>query len=292
MTTATGRLLAAHRPGTEALRVLSASGQLGFGIPEASLARGLQRQPHFIGCDMGSIDPGPYYLGSGRMAAPERMVQRDLELVLFGALQAGVPLIIGSAGTAGAKPQLDATVAMVQQIALQHGLRFRLATIASDVPAATVIAALRTGQLRPLDADALGSPLPMPSEDEVLSCTHIVGQCGSDTFKQALQTLPDVLIAGRACDTAIFSALPEMLGYPRALCLHMAKIIECTSLCCRPGGPATPLFSLPCPRCWVIRGRCACTWPRSLNALRCAAGLAGVTPCWPNSAWTASRSKA
>ena len=58
-TTATGRLLAAHRPGTEALRVLSASGQLGFGIPEASLARGLQRQPHFIGCDMGSIDPGP-----------------------------------------------------------------------------------------------------------------------------------------------------------------------------------------------------------------------------------------
>ena len=158
--------------------------------------------------------------------------------------QAGVPLIIGSAGTAGAKPQLDATVAMVQQIALQHGLRFRLATIASDVPAATVIAALRTGQLRPLDADALGSPLPMPSEDQVLSCTHIVGQCGSDTFKQALQTLPDVLIAGRACDTAIFSALPEMLGYPRALCLHMAKIIECTSLCCRPGGRDAMLAEL------------------------------------------------
>ena len=242
--TATGRLLAAHRPGTEALRVLSASGQLGFGIPEASLARGLQRQPHFIGCDMGSIDPGPYYLGSGRMAAPERMVQRDLELVLLGALKAGVPLIIGSAGTGGAKPQLEATVAMVQQIALQHGLRFRLATIASDVLAVTVLAALRKGQLRPLDADASGSPLALPTEAEVLSCTHIVGQCGSDTFKQALQTQPDVLIAGRACDTAIFSALPEMLGYPRALCLHMAKIIECTSLCCRPGGRDAMLAEL------------------------------------------------
>jgi hypothetical protein len=105
---------------------------------------------------------------------------------------------------------------------VQHGLRFRLATIASDVPAATVLAALRKGQLRPLDADTSGSPLALPTEAEVLSCTHIVGQCGSDTFKQALQTLPDVLIAGRACDTAIFSALPEMLGYPRAMLAELS----------------------------------------------------------------------
>jgi hypothetical protein len=242
--TATARLLKSHRPGGQALRVLSASGQLGFGIPEASFARGLQRQPHFIGCDMGSIDPGPYYLGSGQMAAPELMVRRDLELVLLGALKAGVPLIIGSAGTAGARPQLDATVAMLRQIASRHALVFRLTTIASDVPAAAVLAALRAARLTPLDADAAASPLALPTEAEVLSCTHIVGQCGSETFKRALNTWPDVLIAGRACDTAIFSALPEMLGYPRALCLHMAKIIECTSLCCRPGGRDAMLAEL------------------------------------------------
>ena len=57
---AVGRLLRSHRPGAQPLRVLSASGQLGYGIVEASLERGLARQPHFIGCDMGSIDPGPY----------------------------------------------------------------------------------------------------------------------------------------------------------------------------------------------------------------------------------------
>ena len=68
---ATQRLLHSHRAGGgEPLRVLAASGQLGFGIPEPALRRGLERQPHFIGCDMGSIDPGPYYLGSGTMAAP------------------------------------------------------------------------------------------------------------------------------------------------------------------------------------------------------------------------------
>ena len=50
------------------LRALAASGQLGYGIPEPALRAGLERRPHFIGCDMGSIDPGPAYLGSGRMA--------------------------------------------------------------------------------------------------------------------------------------------------------------------------------------------------------------------------------
>ncbi len=242
--TATQHLLTSHRPGAEPLRVLSASGQLGYGIPQASFELGLQRQPHFIGCDMGSIDPGPFYLGSGQMAAPLAMVRRDLELVLLGAVKAGIPLIIGSAGTAGAQPQLDATVALVKDIALRQGLVFRLTTIASDVSAAHVVAALRDGTLQPLAADAGGSALSLPTEAEVLNCRHIVGQCGTETFKRALQTLPDVLIAGRACDTAIFATLPEMLGYPPALSLHMAKIIECTSLCCQPAGRDAMLAEL------------------------------------------------
>jgi hypothetical protein len=242
--TATERLLQSHNPGSEPLRVLSASGQLGYGIAQASFELGLQRRPHFIGCDMGSIDPGPFYLGSGQMAAPQAMVRRDLELVLLGALKAGIPLIIGSAGTAGAKPQLDATVTMVREIALRHGLAFRLATIASDVSPVQVISALRGGTLQPLDADTSGSALCLPTEVEVLSCRHIVGQCGTETFIRALQTMPDVLIAGRACDTAIFAALPDMLGYPPALCLHMAKIIECTSLCCLPAGRDAMLAEL------------------------------------------------
>ncbi|MDB5999385.1 MAG: hypothetical protein JWP52_1084 [Rhizobacter sp.] len=236
--TAVEHLLKTHRVGEEPLRVLSASGQLGYGIPEPAFKRGLERQPHFIGCDMGSIDPGPYYLGSGEMAAPPSMVRRDLELVLRGALAAGIPLVIGSAGTAGAKPQLDATVAIVQDIAREHGLAFRLATIESDVSGELVVASLRAGKLAPI------GPMPVPSEADVLGCSHIVGQCGTETLARALHTLPDVLIAGRACDTAIFATLPEMLGYPPALCLHMAKIIECTSLCCSPGGRDSMLAEL------------------------------------------------
>ena len=259
--TATARLLRSHSPADGPFRVLSASGQLGYGIASEALARGMARQPHALGCDMGSIDPGPYYLGSGQMAAPAAMVRRDLELVLLAALGAGIPLVIGSAGTAGAGPQLDATVAMVREIAGQHGLRFRLSTIRSDVPAELVVDALRAGRLRDIGAtgaatgpggeDAMseveppaGLPLPWPTEADIRACSHIVGQCGSETFRRALATEPDVLIAGRACDTAIFAALPELLGYPSGLCLHMAKIIECTSLCCRPGGRDAMLAEL------------------------------------------------
>lgn len=232
------RLLQTHRPGDGALRVLSASGQLGYGIPEAAFARGMARRPHFIGADMGSIDPGPYYLGSGAMAAPEEMVRRDLALVLRAALAAGIPLVIGSAGTAGAQPQLARVTALLDEIARAEGLSFRLATIASDVPAELVVQARREGRLTPI------GPMPQPSEQDILACTHIVGQCGTETFARAAARDPDVILAGRACDTAIFAALPELLGYPAGLALHMAKIIECTSLCCRPGGRDAMLAEL------------------------------------------------
>ncbi|HEX2547040.1 MAG TPA: acyclic terpene utilization AtuA family protein, partial [Ramlibacter sp.] len=235
--TATQRLLHTWRPG-EPLRVLSASGQLGYGIPEESLRRGLERRPHFIGCDMGSIDPGPYYLGSGDMAAPEQTVRRDLALVLRAARALDVPLVIGSAGTAGAAPQLAATLRIVREIAEEHGLSFTVATIASDVPPGLVVEALGQGRLTGI------GPMREPTPESVQGCSHIVAQCGVETFVDALRTLPDVVIAGRACDTAIFAALPRMLGFDEALGLHMAKIIECTSLCCSPGGRDAMLATL------------------------------------------------
>jgi hypothetical protein len=224
--------------GHEPLRILAASGQLGFGIPQASFERGMARQPHVVGCDMGSIDPGPYYLGSGEMAAPRTMVKRDLALVLTASLSAGVPLIIGSAGTAGARPHLEATVAVLREIAHENGLSFRLVTVTSDLQADIVLDSLAKGELEPI------GPMTEPSEDEVINCQHIVGQCGTETLARALALDPDVLIAGRACDTAIFSVFPELLGYPAGLSLHMAKVIECTSLCCQPGGRDAMLATL------------------------------------------------
>lgn len=217
-----------RRPST--LRVLSASGQLGYGIPEEALARGVKREPDFIGCDMGSIDPGPAYLGSGEMATSPAMTRRDLALVLRAARSLDIPLIIGSAGTAGAAPHLDATLDLVRSIARDEGLRFRMASIRADIPAERVLAALRSGQLR-----ALGGTLPV-TEGDIAACAHLVGQMGCEPFRRAIDMEPDVIVAGRACDTAIFAALPQRLGFDMANVMHMAKIVECTSICCEPGG--------------------------------------------------------
>ena len=261
---AVGRLLQSHRLGAEPLRVLSASGQLGYGIVESSLVRGLERRPHFIGCDMGSIDPGPYYLGSGQMAAPEAMVRRDLGLVLAAAHRLGVPLLIGSAGTAGARPHLQGTMALVREVAAARGLDLCVAVIESDLPAGVLTRALAEGRLGALDevtpgdgasrpdglagtaeaGDCAPGPLPLPSAADIEACTHCVAQCGTETFRRALTPEVDVVIAGRACDTAIFATLPEMLGYDSGLALHMAKIVECTSLCCEPGGRDAMLAEL------------------------------------------------
>ena len=107
--TASLRVIDAFRRGRNALRVLGASGQLGYGVPTPAFQAGLAREPDIIGCDMGSIDIGPYYLGAGRMATAPAATRRDLRKVILAARQHDIPLVIGSAGSAGAAPHLDAT---------------------------------------------------------------------------------------------------------------------------------------------------------------------------------------
>jgi hypothetical protein len=86
--------------------------------------------------------------------------------------------------------------------------------------------------------------MPALDEREVDAAAHIVGQMGMSAFQRALESDVDVVIAGRACDTAIFAALPAMAGYPVGPAQHMAKIIECASLCCVPGGRDAILATL------------------------------------------------
>ena len=90
--------------------------------------------------------------------------------------------------------------------------------------------AVRSGRVTPIDSMA---PL---SEADIDEASHLVGQMGTEAFCRALQAEADVVIAGRACDTAIFAAVPALLGCAMGPAMHMAKIIECASLCCVPGG--------------------------------------------------------
>src|ERR1700729_3666381 len=129
-----GRILDDVRRTRRPMRFLGASGQLGYGIPTPAFNAGLARKPDLIGCDMGSIDIGPTYLGKGEMATAPEATRRDLRRVLLGARALDVPLVLGSAGSAGAGPHLDATLAMLRDIARSDGLSFRMAVMRADIP--------------------------------------------------------------------------------------------------------------------------------------------------------------
>ena len=233
--TAIGRLLDGLFPPAPAAALARRLGQLGYGIPTPAFEAGLARAPDMIGVDMGSIDIGPAYLGGGKMAPTRIGAKRDLRKVLRAARRLDIPLIVGSAGSAGARPHLDQTLEIVREIAREDGLAFRMAVVASDVPRAEVKQAIAAGRVRPMDT------MPPLTEADVDAASHIVGQLGLEAFRRALEADVDVVVLGRACDTGIFASIPAMLGFPPGISMHMAKIIECASLCCVPGGRDTIL---------------------------------------------------
>jgi acyclic terpene utilization AtuA family protein len=217
------------------LRSLGASGQLGYGIPTPAFEAGLARAPDMIGVDMGSIDIGPAYLGGGRMAPTRVGAKRDLRKVLRAARRLDIPLIVGSAGSAGARPHLEQTLDISREIAREDGLSFRMAVVAADVPRTELKAAIAAGRVQAMDT------MPALTEADVSAASHIVGQLGLEAFRRGLEADADVVVLGRACDTGIFASIPDMLGFPPGISMHMAKIIECASLCCVPGGRDTML---------------------------------------------------
>lgn len=220
------------------IRILGASGQLGYGIPAEPLRRGIECGPDMIGCDMGSTDIGPNYLGAGKMAVSREGAKRDLSRVLLAARGADIPLVIGSAGSAGAAPHLGQTLEIVREIAREEGLNFRLASINADIPRDRVRRSLAEGGITPMEGM---TPLDVA---DINGAAHIVAQMGMEAFRRAFETGAEVIVAGRACDTAIFATLPVMLGFDPGLAIHMAKIVECASLCCVPGGRDSILATL------------------------------------------------
>src|ERR671932_2886926 len=155
------------------IRAVAATGMLGSGFSQESLERAMQARPHFIGCDAGSSDPGPYYLGSGRPQPSRAASKRDIRLMLLAGRAAGVPVIIGSAGTAGGDPHLAFTREIVEEIAREEGLGFRLALIHAEVDRQLLKARLRSGRIRPLN------PAPPFDEGTVDRAARIVAQMGA-----------------------------------------------------------------------------------------------------------------
>ena len=152
--------------------------------------------------------------------------------MLVEGLRLGVPVIVGSAGGAGAAPHVAWCRAIVAEIARQHSLSFRMAVIHSDVDPAAVKAALGAGRIHPLPF------VPPLTEEAIERSSHIVAQIGCEPLMRALRMGCQVVLAGRCYDPANFAALPIMLGYDPALALHLGKILECGAIAATPGSGA------------------------------------------------------
>jgi len=207
------------------IRIVSATGMLGSGFREETLKRAMARNPDFIGADSGSTDPGPHYLGSGETLFSDAAYKRDLRLILLAARAAKIPAIIGSACTSGSDPHLERMLGIVREIAREEKLSFRMAAIHSEQDKAYLKRRLAQGRIKPL-ANA-----PVFDEGVIDRSAHIVGMAGIEPFVAALEGGADVVIAGRASDTSIFSALPVMRGLNPATVWHAAKILECGAAC-------------------------------------------------------------
>ena len=210
-----------NRTASEEIRILAPTGVCGSGFSEESFELGLAKMPHFIGCDAGSTDPGPSHLGSGEPAFPRAAVRRDLRLMLLGARRLKVPLMVGSAGTAGGDAHLAWCYEILKEIAATENLQFKLALIHAEQDKSYLKKRLAEGRIKPLD--------PAPEFDAVIidRSACIVGMMGAEPWKRALEAGAEVILAGRSSDTAIFAAMPEMRGFPSGMAWHAAKILEC-----------------------------------------------------------------
>ncbi|MCK4323069.1 MAG: acyclic terpene utilization AtuA family protein, partial [Armatimonadetes bacterium] len=157
-----------------------------------------------------------------------------------------IPLVVGTAGGSGAKPHLERFLETLREVAARNRLHFRLAVIPADVPAATVLQALRERRLAPC-----GQSQPLTEED-VRACTHIVAQMGTEPIIRALDGGAQVVIAGRCCDAAIFAAEPIRHGFDPGLALHVGKIMECGTLCASPAGANDVLMGTIGATCFEV----------------------------------------
>ena len=214
-------------------RILS-PGKLGYTCEAASFQEAMNSKIDVIAADVGSIDPGPYYLGAGKSYAEKAILKRDFSLTLDGALQQQCPLLLGSCGLSGDTPHMEIMVDMVKEVLAEKGIKnLKVAVISGHVDNQMVLDHL--GQLTPLGRMPTLTP-------EMVEQSAIVSQMGIAPFIKALEWGAGG--AGRpGRDVAIFAADPVRRGLDVGLAYHAGHVLECLAIACDPGSASDGLIA-------------------------------------------------
>lgn len=200
-------------------------GALGNGIAKEAFARGLELGPDIISCDAGSTDSGPYYLGTGKGKYARKAVKEDLKRIILGARTLGIPITIGSCGTCGSNQGVDMMAELCREICAKEHLSLKVAKIYTEQSPEDI-------KRRYLEGEVTALPgAPQITEKTFDQCTTIVALAGAEAFQEALRQGADIVLCGRATDTAVIAAMPLMMGCNPASAWHGAKVAECGSVC-------------------------------------------------------------
>ncbi|HEX7126721.1 MAG TPA: acyclic terpene utilization AtuA family protein [Thermodesulfobacteriota bacterium] len=200
---------------------LAPTGMLGSGYLPESFRLAMERKPHFIGQDSGTMDSGPNKLGTGTPLFSRAAYKRDIEIMLRGARRAGIPLLIGSCGGSGSDIGLAFVRDIVEEVAREHRLHFKMALIHAEQQKGYLTEKFRAGRIKPLWPER---PFTQAMIDRA---EHIVGMMGAEPFMAALDRGAEVVLAGRSSDTSMFAAYFLREGIDPGIAWHTAKILEC-----------------------------------------------------------------
>lgn len=206
------------------VRVLIPTGALGLAYDRAALARGVANRPDIIAVDGGSTDSGPSYLGRGVSKYSRSTTRAEWRDLMLARAEAGVPLVIGTAGTCGADSAVDWLYEITCELAAELGQKLRVARLYSGQSPDAVADAMAAGRVKPL------SGAPGADAETLRSCAKIVALAGAEQIRVAIDTGADIVIAGRTTDTAIIAALPIARNCDAGGAWHGAKVGECGAL--------------------------------------------------------------
>lgn len=220
------------------IRVLTPRGCLGAGpFRDEDFLSGMERNPHVIATDMGSLDPGPYYLGAGLPHQARFQTKNELSLILPLAKKHEIPFIIGTAGGSGGARHLKWTLDIINEVVKEKKLTFRLAVISSTLDKNFVKRKVKDGKIHPLGHDT------DLTAGDIDSTTEIVAQIGFEPMIEAMKQGAELVICGRACDNTIAASLAISQGFDKGLSLHMGKLMECGGLVAVPSRSAGSVLS-------------------------------------------------
>ena len=134
-------------------RVVSACGALGYGFPKESLEEALKGRIDAVISDAGSMDAGPYYLGTGEEYFERDAVKQDFRHMVEAVLKTGAPLILGSSGMAGGDRNVEFMLDVAKEVFAElNVIDAKVAVIGAELDPEIVVKEFKNGALRPTGA--------------------------------------------------------------------------------------------------------------------------------------------